>query len=190
MDREMAPDGMDLVAGGFDLAIRTQPVGESSLIARPLLALPRILVAAPHYLARAGTPRTPAELSRHNCLDPSGAVHFTWEFLRPHTRSNIVVSGAPRANSSALVKQAALKGLGIAMLREYLVRDNLKDGSLVRVLADYEIDERKLFIVYQKDRYQPMRIRIFIKHLFSRLKEFSSEKAEARTRATVVEERR
>ena len=189
MDREMAPDGMDLVAGGFDLAFRALPVGESSLIARPLIPLPRILVAAPSYLARAGTPRTPAELNRHNCLDPGGLAHFTWEFLRPDTRSNIVVSGAPRANSSALIRQAALKGLGIAMLREYLVRDNLKDGSLVRVLEEYDIDERKLYMVYQKDRYQPMRMRIFIKYLFSRLKEFSVDQAKFRALAASVESR-
>jgi Transcriptional regulator len=167
---------MDVVTGGFDLAIRTLPVGESSLIARPLIPLPRILVASPQYLARAGTPRTPAELSRHNCLDPGGMAHVTWEFSRPDTRSNILVSGSPRANSSAIIRQAALKGLGIAMLREYLVLDSLKDGTLVRVLEEYDIDERKLFVVYQKDRYQPMRMRIFIKYLFGRLKEFSADK--------------
>lgn len=176
MDREMAPDGMDLVAGGFDLAIRTQPVGASALIAQPLMPLPRILVATPQYLARSGTPRTPAELSGHNCLDPSGSAHSTWEFLGPDTRSHIVISGSPRANSSAIIRQAALKGLGIAMLREYLVLDSLKEGSLVRVLEDYVIDERKLFIVYQKDRHQALRVRIFIKYLFSRLKEFAMDK--------------
>lgn len=189
MDREMAPDGMDLISGGFDLAIRTQPVGDSSLIARPLITLPRILVAAPSYLARAGTPRTPAELSGHNCLDPSGFAHSSWEFLGPEAHSNIVVSGSPRANSSALIHQAALKGLGIAMLREYLVRDNLKSGALIRVLADYQIDERKLFIVHQKDRYQPMRMRIFIKFLFERLKAFSADKTGARTAPAVAESR-
>lgn len=176
MDREMAPDGMDLVSGGFDLAIRTQPVGTSSLIARPLITLPRILVASPQYLARAGAPQTPAQLSGHNCLDPGGTVHFTWEFLGPNTRSNIMVSGSPRANSSVIIRQAALKGLGIAMLREYLVLDSLKDGTLVRVLEDYAVNERKLFVVYQKDRYHPMRMRIFIKYLFSRLKELSADK--------------
>lgn len=187
MDREMAPDGMDLIAGGFDLAIRAQPVGASVLIAQSLMPLPRILVAAPQYLARSGTPRTPTELSGHNCLDPSGAAHATWEFLGPDTRSLIVIAGSPRANSSAIIRQAALKGLGIAMLREYLVLDSLQDGTLVRVLADYDIDERKLFVVYQKDRYQPLRMRIFIKYLFSRLKELSMGKPATRISAAPLE---
>lgn len=190
MDREMAPDGMDLVSGGFDLAIRPRPVGESSLIARPLIPLPRILVASPQYLARAGTPDTPALLSGHNCLDPGGGAHATWKFLGPHTRSNIVVTGSPRTNSSAIIRQSALKGLGIAMLREYLVLDSLRDGTLVRVLEDFAIDERKLFVVYQKDRYQPMRMRIFIKYLFSRLKEFSLNKTVPSMRTVPLEDRR
>jgi DNA-binding transcriptional LysR family regulator len=175
MDRDMAPDGMDLVSGGFDMAVRTLPIAESSLIARPLLALPRILVATPDYLARWGTPRTPALLTTHNCLDPSGTAHSSWEFTSAAGRAVIQVAGSPRANSSAVVREAALKGLGIAMLREYLVRDRLREGALLRVLDGYEIDERKLHVVYQKDRYQPMRMRIFIKYLFGRLKEFSAE---------------
>lgn len=190
MDREIAPEGLDLVSGGFDLAIRPQPVGESSVIARPLIPLPRILVASPQYLTRAGTPRTPAQLNAHNCLDPGGAAHAAWEFLGPDTRSTIVVTGTPRANSSAVIRQAAVKGLGIAMLREYLVLDGLRDGTLVRVLGDFAIDDRKLFIVYQKDRYQPMRLRIFIKYLFDRLKEFSLNKTVPSTRTVPLEGRR
>jgi DNA-binding transcriptional LysR family regulator len=174
-DRDMAPDGMDLVSGGFDMAIRTLPVGESALIARPLLALPRILVATPEYLARRGVPRTPAELTGHNCLDPSGMAHASWEFEGPTGRAVVPVSGTPRANSSAVVREAALKGLGIAILREYLVRERLKDGTLTRILDGYQIDERKLYVVYQKDRYQPMRMRIFIRYLFARLKEFAMD---------------
>jgi DNA-binding transcriptional LysR family regulator len=99
------------------------------------------------------------------------------------------VSGSPRANSSAVVREATLKGLGIAMLREYLVRERLKDGSLARILEGYEIEERKLYVVYQRDRYQPMRMRIFIKYLFGRLKEFSTERTAPATKATAMETR-
>jgi DNA-binding transcriptional LysR family regulator len=171
------------------MAIRTLPLAESSLIARPLLALPRILVATPDYLARWGTPRTPAQLTAHNCLDPSGMAHASWEFLSAGERTIIQVSGSPRANSSAVVREATLKGLGIAMLREYLVRERLKDGSLARILEGCEIEERKLYVVYQRDRYQPMRMRIFIKYLFGRLKEFSSERTAPSPEATAMETR-
>ncbi len=79
-------------------------------------------------------------------------------------------------NSSSIVRHLAIKGQGIAILREYLVREQLNDGTLVRVLGDYAIDERKLYVVYQKDRYRPMRTRIFVTHLFAWLKQFSGDK--------------
>ena len=169
MDRDLSPDGMDLVAGGYDLAIRTLPEGDSTLIARPLPGLPRMLVAAPDYLARHGVPQQPTDLARHVCLDPSGAAHCTWDFIIDDGRVAVAVSGAPRANSSAVVRRAVLKGLGIGMLREYLVADDLAAGTLVRVLEDHPVDERKLHVVYQKDRYQPLRMRLFIDFLLSRL---------------------
>lgn len=186
-DRDMAPNGMDLVSGGFDLAVRTLPVGDSSLIARPLIGLPRVLVASPHYLARCGVPRTPAQLAKHNCLDPSGSAHYTWEFAGPAGRASIPVSGSPRANSSAVIRQAAVKGLGIAMLSEYVVADHLHDGTLVRILEDHAIAERKLYVVYQKDRYQPMRIRIFINHLTACLKGIAADKAITGSRSAAIE---
>jgi DNA-binding transcriptional LysR family regulator len=172
-DRDTAPNGMDIVAGGFDMAIRTLPARDSALIARPIVGLPRVLVASPDYLARAGTPRTPGELARHSCLDPSGAAHSNWTFQGPRGRVAVRVAGTLRANSSLVVRHGALNGLGIAILRDYLIAENLDDGTLVRVLDDYAIDERTLYVVYQKDRYQPARVRLFIDYLTSRMKDFS-----------------
>lgn len=172
-DRDTAPQGMDVVTGGFDLAIRTLPGRDSALVARPIVGLPRVLVAAPDYLAQHGTPRTPADLARHSCLDPSGAAHSTWSFQGPKGRSVMRISGTLRANSSIVVRHAALSGLGIAILREYLVADSLNDGTLVRVLEDHAIDERTLYVVYQKDRYQPARVRLFIDYFTGRMKAFS-----------------
>jgi DNA-binding transcriptional LysR family regulator len=172
-DRDETPNGLDLTTGGFDLAVRTLPARDSSIIARPIVGMPRILVASPDYLARAGTPRTPADLSKHSCLDPSGAVHSNWTFLGPKGRTSVRISGVLHANSSLVVRHGALNGLGIAILREYLVAEHLGDGALVRVLEDYKIDERTLYVVYQKDRFQPARVRLFIDYLTSRMKELS-----------------
>jgi DNA-binding transcriptional LysR family regulator len=172
-DREGAPHGMDVVTGGFDLAIRTLPARDSALVARPIVGLPRVLVASPDYLAHHGAPRTPADLVRHNCLDPSGAAHATWSFHGPKGRSAVRISGTLHANSSIVVRHAALNGLGIAILRAYLVDDSINEGTLVRVLEDYAIDERTLYVVYQKDRYQPARVRLFIDYFTGRMKAFT-----------------
>ncbi|MGE5537808.1 MAG: LysR family transcriptional regulator [Gemmatimonas sp.] len=169
-DRDSSSHGMELVTGGFDLAIRSMPARDSSLVARPIMGLPRVLVASPDYLATHGTPRGPSELAKHSCLDPSGAAHSTWTFEGPKGRTAVRVSGTMRANSSVVVRHAALDGLGIALLREYLVADDLAHGALVRVLADHAIDERTLYIVYQKDRYQPARVRLFIDYFIARMK--------------------
>jgi DNA-binding transcriptional LysR family regulator len=172
-DRAESPHGTDLVTGGFDLAIRTLPARDSALVARPIIGLPRVLVAAPEYLAASGVPRTPADLAKHSCLDPSGAAHSTWSFQGPKGRSAVRISGTLRANSSLVVRHAALRGLGIALLREYLVIDDVATGALVRVLDDHAIDERTLYVVYQRDRYQPARVRLFIDFFTSRMKAFS-----------------
>lgn len=176
-DRDTSPHGMDVVTGGFDLAIRTMPARDSALVARPIVGLSRALVASPDYLAQHGTPRTPADLARHICLDPSGAAHTTWSFQGPKGRVAVRIAGTLRANSSIVVRHGALAGLGIAILREYLIADSLTDGTLVRVLADYAIDERTLYVVYQKDRYQPARVRLFIDYFTARMKEFARRDA-------------
>jgi DNA-binding transcriptional LysR family regulator len=166
---------IDPFAGNFDLAIRTLPVRDSSLVARAIVSLPRILVASPEYVARHGTPTDPADLTRHNCLDPSGAPHSTWDFRGPTGRKAIRVSGTPHANTSTIVRHAALKGLGIAILREYLVFDDLRSGTLVRLLGGYELDKRALYVVRPKDRHPPARMRLFIDFLSDRMKDYARD---------------
>jgi DNA-binding transcriptional LysR family regulator len=165
----------DPFAGNFDLAIRTLPVRDSALVTRAIVSLPRILVASPDYLSRHGTPTTPGELTRHNCLDPSGAPHSTWEFRGPDGRKAIRISGTPHANTSTIVRHAALKGLGIAILREYLVFDDLRSGMLVRLLDGYELDKRTLHVVRPKDQHPPARVRLFIDFLADRMKDYAKD---------------
>jgi DNA-binding transcriptional LysR family regulator len=142
-------------------------------VARPIGKLPGVLVSSPNYLARFGTPTKPSDLASHNCFDPSGSAFSDWEFAGPSGSERIRVSGTLRTNSTQIVRQAVTEGLGIAMLREYLVAENLKDGSLVRVLDDYALDERTIYLVYQKDSYRPVRMKIFAEHVTKRMAEVS-----------------
>jgi DNA-binding transcriptional LysR family regulator len=171
---DMRADSNEIVSRGFDLAIRTLPVKDSQVVARAIANLPRVLVASPRYLDRAGIPASPEELTVHNCLDPRGSWNFTWEFTGAGGRRTVRLSGSPTANSSTMIRRAALKGLGIAMMRRYLVQDNLANRTLVAVLEDFTVGEDKLYVVYQKDRYQPARARLFIDYLSSRVQEFLS----------------
>jgi DNA-binding transcriptional LysR family regulator len=170
--RDMAPHGMDLISEGFDLAVRTLPIRDSSLVVQEVVALPLVLVASPEYLKARGEPRTADDLVQHNCLDPSGNPHYVWELRGPDgVLESARVTGTPQVNSSTVIREAAVKGLGIAMLREYLVVDHLKSGALVRILRDHSVAARMLCIVYQKDRYLPLCTRKFIDFLTRRIKD-------------------
>lgn len=169
-DRESMPHGLDPVGGGFDMAIRTLPTRNSALLARAIFDLPRVVVAAPDYLARHGEPRRPGDLTAHNCLDPCGASHYTWVFRGRDGRESVRVGGTPSANNSAVIRHAALRGQGIAMLGEYLVSEHLGDGTLVPLLRDHALDPRKLYVVFQRDRYRSVRTRAFIDFLTASLR--------------------
>ncbi len=171
--KDMGPDENDLVSRGFDMSIRTQPIDDSTLLARGLCAIPRVLVATADYLERSGSPTVPEDLVAHNCLNPDGAVAYDWAFDGPNGRRVVRVKGSLRANSSIVIRHAARKGVGIAILSKYLVTEDLRRGTLVRVLGEYAIPSRMLYVVYPKDRYQPQRIKIFIGFLKTRMKEFA-----------------
>lgn len=171
MDRAMAPHASDLVSGGYDFAVRTLQIRESSLVARPLIALAQLLVASPSYLQARGAPRNPMALTDHNCLDPASALAaFNWDLQGPGGKQTVRVSGTPRTNSTALVYRAALDGLGIALLREDLVAAALADGRLIRVLPGYALKPKKFYVLYQRDRQPPLRMKLFVEFLLAEMR--------------------
>ena len=171
IDRDTDSYGMHLVSGGYDLAVLSFKMDDASYIARPIGQLSQVLVASPTYLARRGVPKSPNDLVRHNCLDPNGNAYSNWELTGRDEKTTVRVSGTLRTNGTLIIRRAALEGLGIAILREYLVTDDLKAGSLVRVLDDYQMDKRTVYLVYQKNLYQPLRVKIFMDYLTARMDE-------------------
>ncbi len=132
---------VDLVQEGFDIAVRSHfaPLPDSALVQRPLAVSPIVLVASPAYLARAGEPADPADpadLARHDGLYPTLQA-MPWRLARGADS----VEAAPRerlhADESTLLLHAAAAGLGIACLPDWIVRDALDAGTLVRVLPDW-----------------------------------------------------
>jgi DNA-binding transcriptional LysR family regulator len=169
--RESGSDEYDLISRGFDLSVRPQRVNIPSLVAKPIIALPRIVVAAPSYIERNGTPLAPSDLKNHNCLTANGEDHYDWEFLGPGGRVTVPVSGTFKSSSNTVIRHAVLRGLGIALVGEYVVEADIKAGRLATVLDGYALPERMLHVFYQKDRYQPLRARLFIDYLSAGIKE-------------------
>jgi DNA-binding transcriptional LysR family regulator len=161
---------VDLLADGFDLAIRIGKLADSSLIARKLCEVKRYVCASPDYLARRGTPKVPADLKRHDCLCYSNADSLTeWRFTDQDGRPlTVEVKGRVRANNGDLLRAAALGGLGLLELPDFLVARDIEKGDLVPVLEAYVRQEGALYAVYPHARYLPPKIRVFVDFLADR----------------------
>lgn len=160
-----------LVDDGFDLAIRTGRLADSSLIARRLTPMRRRLVASPDYLERRGIPLSPGDLSRHDCLTQgsgSGA-RAEWEFMVEGRRDTLRPTGVFQADNLWVLRHAALGGLGLARLADFIVADDLAAGRLVPLLSDHEVTDEAIHAVYPATRHVSPKIRTFIEHLLSGL---------------------
>lgn len=153
---------VDLVAAGYDVALRASAELDPGLVARTLGRTRTVAVAAPAYLVRAGTPEDPSEILSHKCI-----VGFA-RGERPATHWPLLGGGAVRvegvvvSNDLPLLLHAALAGLGIALLPENFVDEHLRSGALVQVLAD-RVGARTLFaVVYPEREFLPPAVRAFV----------------------------
>ncbi|OLF54569.1 LysR family transcriptional regulator [Pseudomonas chlororaphis] len=163
---------VDPVRGGFDVTIRIASLADSSMVARLLAPAPRIMVAAPAYLARAGTPRTPRELTAHQCLNygylQSGV---SLQLSNGKDTQRVHVTGPLHANNGDLLAQAAEAGMGIALLPDFIVADALAAGRLVPVLCEWQAPPISIHAVYPSARRVPQKTRAFIDFLIAQLAE-------------------
>lgn len=125
---------------GFDLAIGALPATYSNIIDEPLSSYPRVLCAAPGYLAKHGVPRHPSDLTNHACMT-FHATGSTWSFTTSRGALDIDVRSSFSANDSQVLQDLALRERGIAMVARYIARKSLETGDLVKVLPDYPIKE-------------------------------------------------
>ena len=159
----MLSDGyVDIVGQGLDLAIRFGPAGDSSLRVRALPAKRRIVCAAPDYLDRCGVPENPEDLKRHTCLVMRFGQNIdnVWHFSNAAGKLSVRVGGGLVANDGALVRQWGLEGRGVMLKSEYDVRDDIKEGRLSELLAEYETVEAPLQILFPPGRTLPRRVRL------------------------------
>ena len=157
---------VDLVAEGFDVAVRTGTVTDSQLVTRLLTRGPQVTFAAPSYLREQGTPDTPEQLRAHNCLVGRFGPEWTFkgEAGRPQTirvRGNIVV------NNGDALREAAVAGLGIAQGTWWLARKDLEAGAVVPILEDYALEGMPVCVLYPAQRHFPAKVRAFIDFLVS-----------------------
>lgn len=159
-------DGLvDIVAEGFDAGIRRDRRLAAGMIAVPAGPPRRFaVVASPAYLAGRELPVVPQDLHAHRCIErcyPSG-TRYAWEFARGDDALEIEVSGPLIVDDSALMIRAALDGVGLALVYESLVADQLASGALVRLLEDWCPALPRFFLYYPGRRQVPPPLRAFI----------------------------
>ncbi len=165
---------IDLVEGGYDLAIRIGKLSDSTMMAKKLSRRTNFVCAAPAYLDKFGIPHTLDELSQHNCL--LGTRDY-WHFIdtdkgtneKVNKERNLRVAGTVQYNSGHSLVDAALKGLGIVQLPDYYVQKHLASGALVSFLDEYREPDEGIWAVYPHNRHLSPKIRLLVDYLATRL---------------------
>jgi DNA-binding transcriptional LysR family regulator len=157
---------VDLVEEGYDLAVRIARKIDPGLVARPIARARTVACASPAYLEEHGTPRSPADLARHNCLTYTyTGLPNEWHFRRNGREQRIAVSGNLHANNGDIICDVAARGLGVILQPTFLVYKALRAGQLVRILKNWQTDEFNIYAVYPNRQFLAPKVRSFIDFL-------------------------
>lgn len=168
---ELSDQTVDLIGEGFDLAIRTGTLRDSTLRARKLAEYQLRLVASPEYLAKHGHPKTVSELAHHKLLSGStrpGANIWKITDESQATRS-VTVSGGLAVNDGQSLLSAAVAGLGVAFLPDFICDEALELGLVAEVMPNLPEQHQSVFAVYPPGRFTQPKVRAFIDFLVQQL---------------------
>ena len=175
---------IDLIEGGYDLAIRIGKLHDSTMMAKKLSLRTNFVCAAPSYLRKHGIPHQLSDLSQHNCLlgtrdywhfidtakvQENRDAHSKTDNQQTSVERNLRVSGTVQYNSGYSLVDAALKGLGIVQLPDYYVQKYLASGELVSLLDDYREPEESIWAIYPHNRHLSPKIRLLVDYLAEHL---------------------
>ncbi|MEG3177737.1 LysR family transcriptional regulator [Sphingomonas sp. RB3P16] len=167
IDLCLTEDQVDVVADGYDVAIRIGQGADSSLRTSRLFSFRRPLVAAPEFIERFGLPEHPSDLIRFPAIIPTHVPWGSeWEFAREGDAPIAVhMKGAFRVNSVAAIVPAAIEGLGLALMPEYFLWEELNSGALVELLPDWAAPPGPVYLVTPPGRARPARVRVLLDFL-------------------------
>lgn len=171
LDLRLSDTQTNLIEGGFDLALRNLAIEDSAMIGRKLADDKRVLCASPEYLARNGTPKTPDDLENHRLVvfgdvkrDLTATGGRQCQFPPPNTKAQI------RCDDGASTRLATQAGVGISMNSIWSIHQELRDGTLVRVLPEYEVnDGSAVWLVYPKSNVLTSKVRVTIDFLIENI---------------------
>lgn len=166
LDLELILDDgtIDLIGGSIDVSLRMGDLASSALTARRLAQGERLVVATPAYLARHGTPRTPADLAAHEAIALTQPPPV-WRFEREGSETSIAVTGRLRVSSAEGLRAAVLADLGLAVASRWMFAPELAAGEVTALLPGWRLPAIDLWAVYPTGRLQSVKAKTFIAHL-------------------------
>jgi DNA-binding transcriptional LysR family regulator len=171
MDLVLTDANVDLFAERIDLAIRLGLLADSTSIAQQLIQTRYFICASPQYLKQWGHPKIPSDIEKHNCLlFPLAGFRSKWRFRnRDREESEVFVRGHTIISNAIALQQCAIAGMGLALLPNWLIGDDLRDGTLVNVFPSYDVTATEFstaaWLVYPSRAYVPLKVRVFIDFL-------------------------
>jgi DNA-binding transcriptional LysR family regulator len=162
----------NLIADGVDVAVRYGPLSDSTAMARRLGATPRVLVAAPSYMARVGVPVTPADLHQHRMISTRTLANNSWTFTRGGDSVQVKIGEQLTSSVNEVSTAAIAAGLGIGSLSLSGCLQELRAGTLVRLLPDWELGSIEVNAVFSAGRASKPSAKAFVEYLRPKLQEF------------------
>lgn len=171
LDVNLADHKVDLVAEGYDLAVRIAQLQDSSLLARKLCDMRVMLVGAPRYFEAFGKPEHPRDLADHRCFTYANVENpGLWRFTGPDgEEQSVAVDGPMRVNGSESLSASLRAGLGVALQPEFICWRDLKEGTLETAMCDWRPPTPALHIVSPPGRLRPARVKVLMEFLAERL---------------------
>ena len=173
VDMNLDDRKVDVIAEGYDLSVRISDLPDSSLVARRICRCRHMIVAAPAYLERAGSPVNPQELQDHHLLTYryQEASH-QWHFRAKDGKTqSVAISSYLQMNNSLAIRAALLEGAGITRIPTFVVGEDIQAGRLVPLLTGYELLEVSVFMVYPELRHLSPKVRAFVEFFADRIGE-------------------
>jgi DNA-binding transcriptional LysR family regulator len=172
----LSDEQLDPVEEGFDVTLRIADLPSSSLVARRIAPAPRAVCAAPAYLALRGEPMHPDDLRMHDCLSYGYlATGNHWQLTGADGEHAIQVPWTLCSNNGEVLRDAVVRGRGIALLPTFIVGTDLRAGTLKQILAGFTAPEISIYAIYPQTRHLSVKVRVFIDFLIER---FGGDKLE------------
>ena len=157
---------IDLVAEGYDLALRIGHMADSSLVSRKISTNTLHFVASPSYLEANGIPQTPDDLEHHNGLLYKNVMNqVNWVGSRINQTQRFKIQSKVVSNSGLALLEMAKAGLGIVNLPRFIIGQSLEKGELIEILPEYKQQKLEIHVVYPNRRHLPIKVRAFIEFL-------------------------